>query len=97
MTEIVIYGLTGNTPYNIYVCNEDGSSCYWLDNITDGDVPYSFVLPPPFDSIGNYFIKAVDVNDCEIIVCDSLETFYLLTENYNVINTENDDRLEWRT
>lgn len=63
MIEIDIYTITGQSPYNIYVCDDDTySGCVWVGNTST--VPYKFLLPYPYNKSCNVFVKIIDNNNC---------------------------------
>ena len=63
-----INGITGGTePYNVYVCQPNNTSCFYISTIMDSDLnPYEFYIPAPYDNSPAYLIKLVDSNDCII-------------------------------
>jgi hypothetical protein len=63
---VEITNITGSEPYDIFVCDIIAQNCIWIDNITDSELPYSFLLPEIFSSYENNFtIKFVDSNLCQ--------------------------------
>jgi hypothetical protein len=64
--QVTINDISGQTPYDIYVCQVDGSGCFYISTITDSSFPYVFEIPAPYNSSPNYLIKAIDANDCII-------------------------------
>jgi len=70
MIEIVIDNITGATPYNIYVCDSNQTNCFWIALINT--LPYNFIIPPPYDIMNEFCIKAIDANNCEIIECNTV-------------------------
>ena len=63
--EIFITGITGDSPYNIYLCQIDGSSCIYIDTIST--TTYNFIVPPPYDTAEYFTLKVVDANGCSIL------------------------------
>ena len=65
-----INGITGGTePYDVYVCQPNNTSCFYISTIMDSDFnpnPYEFDIPAPYDNSQAYLIKLVDSNDCII-------------------------------
>ena len=59
--QVTINNITGQTPYDIYVCQVDGSGCFYISTITNSSFPYIFDSPSP-----NYMVKAIDANNCII-------------------------------
>jgi hypothetical protein len=64
--QVTINDISGQTPYDIYVCQVDGSGCFYISTITDSSFPYVFEIPAPYNSSPNYLIKVIDANDCII-------------------------------
>lgn len=64
--QVTINDISGQTPYDIYVCQVDGSGCFYISTITDSSFPYVFDIPVPYDTSANYMIKAIDANNCII-------------------------------
>lgn len=61
---LTIDAVTGITPYQIFLCNPDGSSCFYIS--TTSTIPYSFQIPVPYDSNTSYRLKLIDGNGCII-------------------------------
>jgi hypothetical protein len=62
--QVTINGITGQTPFDIYVCEANGSGCFYISTITS--VPYIFDIPSPYNVSPNYMVKAIDANNCII-------------------------------
>lgn len=62
--EVTINGITGQSPYDVYVCQPNGSGCFYISTITT--LPYVFEIPEPYNSSSSYMIKAIDSNNCII-------------------------------
>jgi hypothetical protein len=60
----IINGITGQSPYNIYVCQPNGSGCYFI--ATTSVIPYQFDVPPPGNTSSAYMLKVIDANNCTI-------------------------------
>jgi uncharacterized delta-60 repeat protein len=73
--QVTINDISGQTPYDIYVCQVDGSGCFYISTITDSSFPYVFDIPAPNDTSANYMIKAIDANDCIISGTSSVSFF----------------------
>jgi uncharacterized delta-60 repeat protein len=73
--QVTINDISGQTPYDIYVCQVDGSGCFYISTITDSSFPYVFDIPVPYDSSPNYMIKAIDANNCVISGASSVNFF----------------------
>jgi len=70
---ITIDSITGQSPYNIYLCDVSFANCIYMNTITDLDIPYTFEAPPLYDNTSSIVIRSVDTNNC-------------VTENY--VNTK---------
>ncbi len=55
-----ILSITGQTPYDIYVCDADGNNCFYIDRITG--TTYTFDILEPNDNYNRYMLKIVDGN-----------------------------------
>lgn len=64
--QVTINNITGQTPFDIYVCQVDGSGCFYISTITNASFPFTFEIPAPYNSSPNYLIKAIDANNCVI-------------------------------
>ena len=62
--QVTINGITGQSPYNIYICQPDGSGCFYINTITT--TTYDFEIPSPYDISPEYMLKIVDYNNCII-------------------------------
>jgi hypothetical protein len=62
--DITINSITsGSTPYNVYVCDIcSGGVCQLIDTITTA--PYTFTLPPIYETYTSYTVKLVDNAGC---------------------------------
>lgn len=73
--QVTINDISGQTPYDIYVCQVDGSGCFYISTITDSSFPYVFDIPAPNDTSANYMIKVIDANNCIISGTSSVSFF----------------------
>lgn len=64
--KVTISNITGATPFDIYICQPNGTSCFYIDTITSSELPYVFDIPTPYDTGTEYMLKAVDNNNCNI-------------------------------
>lgn len=71
MIQVTINNITGETPYDIYVCDSESQNCFWINTINS--LPFVFIIPPPYDILNTFCIKAVDNNGCSIINCKTIE------------------------
>jgi hypothetical protein len=58
--QVTISSIVGTSPYNLYVCQEDGSNCFYIDRITSEQLPYIFDIPAPYNNSESYMFKVVD-------------------------------------
>jgi hypothetical protein len=71
--QVTINDITGVTPYDIYVCQGDGTGCFYMATIPT--VPYVFDIPSPYDSSTQYMLKVIDNNGCvitgieDVVIC----------------------------
>jgi hypothetical protein len=65
-TNITISGLTGQSPFDIYICDSGSVVCYFVNTITNGDIPYVFEVPFVFNSLTSFNVRAIDNKDCLI-------------------------------
>lgn len=66
-TIITINNITGSSPYYVYLCNSDQSTCIYISGITSGDLPFYFEPPPILSANDQYIVRVLDSNPCEII------------------------------
>jgi len=67
-----ILGITGQSPYDIYVCQSSINDCIYINTISG--TTYSFVLPKPFDNNVQYILKVIDNNGRVITKTTSVAT-----------------------
>lgn len=63
-TEVIITNITGQTPYDIYLCQSGGTGCFYID--TSSTSSFTFQIPEPYDNAIAYTIKIIDNNGCII-------------------------------
>lgn len=63
--EINISAITGTSPFDIYLCQIDGSDCIYIDTISS--TPYSFIIPYPYDTAESFTLKVRDAYGNEIL------------------------------
>jgi len=73
--QCTINNITGQTPFDIYVCQTDGTGCFYIATINNTSFPYVFNIPAPFNTSPNYMIKAVDANECIISGSSAVQFF----------------------
>lgn len=71
--EVTINSLTGTSPYDVYICQFDGTGCFYIDTITSGELPYVFDVPSPYNSASAYCVKVIDNLGCVITGCKDLD------------------------
>lgn len=64
--KVTISNITGATPYDIYICQPNGTSCFYIDTIGNVELPYEFDIPAPYNTGTSYMLKAIDNNNCII-------------------------------
>lgn len=64
-TDITISGITGSTPFKIYVCDDPITTCVYINTITT--TPYVFEIPSVLDGQPSYNLKVIDNNGCIVI------------------------------
>jgi hypothetical protein len=62
--QVTISNVTGQTPYDVYVCQTNGSSCFYIT--TTSTIPYVFDIPEPYNNLSAYMLKLIDGNNCII-------------------------------
>jgi hypothetical protein len=62
---VQINSLSGTAPFDLYVCDQTISYCFFVASISGS--PYTFNVPPPLDSTTPIILKVIDSNNCEII------------------------------
>lgn len=64
--QVTVNDITGSTPFDIYVCDSSQTTCIYINQITNLELPYNFIIPPPFDTQSSYVLKVIDTYGCEI-------------------------------
>ncbi len=62
--QVTINSITGSSPYDVYICQPDGTGCFFISTINS--VPYVFDIPEPYDTSTSYLLKVIDSNNCVI-------------------------------
>jgi len=70
--KVNINGITGQSPYDIYVCQSSINDCIYINTISG--TTYSFDLPKPFDNNVEYILKVIDNNGRVITKTTSVAT-----------------------
>ncbi len=63
---VFIIDITGSTPYQVFICQPGNTGCFYISEITDGDLPYQFDIPAPYNNAESYLLKIVDNFGCII-------------------------------
>lgn len=75
--QVSISSITGQSPYDIYICQTGGTSCFYMTTISS--VPYIFDIPSPYNTSDAYMLKIIDNNGCvisgisNVIPCTTLD------------------------
>lgn len=67
---VTINSVTGQTPYDVYICQNDGSGCFYIARTST--IPYNFEIPAPYDNANSYMLKIVDADGCVITGVENL-------------------------
>ena len=62
--QVTINNISGQTPFDIYVCQVDGTGCFYIS--TTSVIPYVFDIPAPYNNSVAYMLKVIDSNNCII-------------------------------
>jgi hypothetical protein len=62
--QVTITNITGSSPYDIFVCQPNGSSCFYIT--TTSTIPYVFNIPEPYNTSSSYMLKIIDNQNCII-------------------------------
>jgi hypothetical protein len=57
-----ITGITGTTPFNIYICDSGFTSCFYVTSINTPTG--SFTVPSPYDGLPSFGVKIIDGTTC---------------------------------
>lgn len=68
--QVTINAITGTSPYDIYICQSNGTNCFYISTITT--IPYVFDIPEPYNTATSYMVKVIDNNNCLITGIESL-------------------------
>jgi len=63
-TDITINDITGSTPFDVYLCDNPITTCFYVDTISS--LPYTFEVPSILSSQTEFNLKVIDNNDCII-------------------------------
>jgi hypothetical protein len=62
--QVTIDSIVGQPPYDIYICQTGGTSCFYMTTISS--TPYSFDIPTPYNTSDAYMLKVIDNKGCVI-------------------------------
>jgi hypothetical protein len=62
--QVTINSITGQSPYDIYICQSGGTNCFYITTISS--TPYIFDIPAPYNTSSSYMLKIIDTNNCII-------------------------------
>ena len=62
--QVTINSITGQSPYDIYICQSGGTNCFYITTISSA--PYIFDIPAPYNTSSSYMLKIIDTNNCVI-------------------------------
>jgi hypothetical protein len=65
-TDVTIDNITGQTPFDVYICDTGTTTCIYINTINTGDLPYTFQIPNFFSNQPGFNLRVVDDNDCQI-------------------------------
>ena len=63
--QVTISSITGVSPYDIYICQSNGTGCFYIST-TSVVTPYVFDIPAPYNNSVAYMLKLIDSNNCII-------------------------------
>jgi len=69
--QVTINSITGQSPFDIYICQSNGTGCFYISTITS--TPYVFDIPEPYNNSASYQLKVIDSNNCTITGVESVE------------------------
>ncbi len=69
--QVTIESIAGQSPFDIYICQANGTGCFYISTITS--TPYIFDIPEPYDSSTTYQLKVIDGNKCVITGVESVQ------------------------
>ena len=84
--QVTISSITGQSPYDIYICQTGGTSCFYMTTISS--VPYIFDIPAPYNTSDAYMLKIIDNNGCVITGIEPVTTCPDVTPTITPTNTQ---------
>jgi len=64
-TNITINGITGVSPFDVYVCDQTNTVCVFINTFTSGEIPTTFEIPEILSSLERFNVKTSDKNGRE--------------------------------
>lgn len=64
--QVTITNITGQSPYDVSICQPNGTGCFYISTIDVDDIPYVFNIPEPYNVYGSYMLKITDSLNCTI-------------------------------
>lgn len=64
-TEIIINGITGVSPFDVYVCDPTNTVCVYVNEFKSFEFPVTFEIPEVLSSLETFNVKTIDDNGCE--------------------------------
>jgi hypothetical protein len=58
--QVTISGITGTSPYNVYTCDVEETTCIYVDTVGGTDLPYTFNVPLIFEPLSSVNVKITD-------------------------------------
>ena len=65
-TNINVSNITGQEPFDVYICDSGSTVCVYVDTINSVDLPYIFNVPLVFEGLTSFNLQVVDDNNCII-------------------------------
>ena len=62
--QVSIYTITGQSPYDIYICDNPQTQCIYIDRTNSA--PYTFEIPTIMLNFSEFTLKIVDSIGCEV-------------------------------
>jgi hypothetical protein len=85
--QVTLYSLSGTSPFDVYICQFNLTGCFYIDTITNVDIPYTFTIPSPYDTAESYCVKVVDDQGCIISGCSEINPTPTPTNTVTPTNT----------
>lgn len=84
--QVTISSITGQSPYDIYICQTGGTGCFYMTTISS--VPYIFDIPSPYNTSDAYMLRIIDNNGCTITGIEPVTTCSNVTPTVTPTNTQ---------